>query len=111
MSITNRTSQAKSKSRITRAQALALLKKPMDAEDKKDGGRDEALEDAQGNLKKSSSIPALDAEDVKDKGVDEATESGGPKLKFGSPEWRAKYGRGKSKTVADALAPPMKAGN
>lgn len=94
--------------RITAAQAKAIAarfskKAPMDAEDLKDGGRDEALEDAQGNLKKSSVIPALDAEDLKDGGVDEATENGGPKLKFGSPEWRAKYGR-KSKTVSDALS-------
>jgi hypothetical protein len=49
----------------------------------------------------------MDAEDVKDKGVDEASENDSGKLKFGSPEWRAKYGR-KSKTVSDALSAPMK---
>lgn len=76
----NKTSQAKSKSRITKAQAAAFIKK---------------------------SAP-VDAEDKIDHGADEATENGGAKLKFGSPEWRAKYGR-KSKTVSDALSAPMKA--
>jgi hypothetical protein len=78
MSSNNQTSQAKSKSRITKEQAAAFVKKsaPMDAEDKADNG------------------------------ADEASENGG-KLKFGSPEWRAKYGR-KSKTVSDALSAPMK---
>jgi hypothetical protein len=75
----NKTSQAKSKSRITKAQAAAFIKK---------------------------NAP-VDAEDVKDHGVDEATENDSGKLKFGSPEWRAKYGR-KSKTVSDALSAPMK---
>jgi hypothetical protein len=77
MSSNNQTSQAKSKSRITKEQAAAFVKKaaPMDAEDKVDHGADEASENG--------------------------------KLKFGSPEWRAKYGR-KSKTVSDALSAPMK---
>lgn len=57
---------------------------PMDAEDKLDGGADEASENAQGQKVASS----------------------GGALKFGSPEWRAKYGKGKSKTVADALSVP-----
>ena len=85
MANNNRTSQAKS-GRITKAQAMALLQR---------------------STKKTAPV---DAEDLADHGADEATENDGTKLKFGSPEWRAKYGRGKSKTVADALAPPMKAG-
>jgi hypothetical protein len=76
-------SKAKSKSRITKAQAEALLKMhgskmPMDAED---------------------------AADAKSGGAEEAAENAGGKLKFGSPEWRAKYSK-KSKTVADALSAP-----
>jgi len=52
---------------------------------------------------------SMDAEDKLDKGIDEATEKAtvpSTKVAFGSPEWRAKYGKGKSKTVADALSAP-----
>lgn len=88
MASNNRTSQAKS-GRITKAQAMALLQR---------------------STKKTAPVDAEDAADANSGGAEEMAENSGAKLKFGSPEWRAKYGRGKSKSVADALAPPMKAG-
>lgn len=85
-------SKPKSKTRITKAQAAALLK-------------------MRAGQKAAPKAAPVDAEDMVDHGVDEASENDAPstgKLKFGSPEWRAKYGNGKSKSksVADALSVP-----